>query len=446
MNPRKEKSLAKLLWIIFAAFIVYGTALPFRFHMGGDYLRMRAGKIDWFPLLTSSLGAPDSGDWLQNLLLFIPFGFLGYVAIADKQARWKPYAVTALGLALSAGVEFLQLFSETRFTAFSDVLLNTLGTGLGVRFGMGLRGEVFRLNSRPLLRRLLDAEPAYPALLFLLIASAGAWMPFDFALSWKTLWAKIQYLPDTFHFPDFASGDLLTFSRYACFSYFVCRLFRTAGFSGGRMSGALCTWGLGLFLEAGQYLVRSQCPDFKGALILTLGITAGLGASFLPSFRSRPLAWGTLITVWFASAIAFANVYPFHFTGFTGGINWIPFLPQNPNPSFFTLSGFLQEATAYSSVGVMWAYLLPKTGAGKRLGLYLTLGFALASGVLMEILRRGLPGGIADMTWLLGALTGAMAGWLLLARGWPMYWDYVRLKAPEKNPNAATDSNRNSPQ
>jgi len=69
--------------------------------------------------------APD--DAVANLILFLPVGFL-YRLITKRRGAWL------LGAALSAGIEFTQLFIPARTTSLADLLNNTLGAALGAWF------------------------------------------------------------------------------------------------------------------------------------------------------------------------------------------------------------------------------------------------------------------------------------------------------------------------
>ena len=65
---------------------------------------------------------------VQNVLLFVPFGAFGALALAN---RWRVLTATAvvtlLGLALSTFVEALQLFTFDRTSSLNDVAKNTAG-------------------------------------------------------------------------------------------------------------------------------------------------------------------------------------------------------------------------------------------------------------------------------------------------------------------------------
>jgi hypothetical protein len=65
---------------------------------------------------------------LQNIILFVPFG------VTLALGRWSTAAVrlVALGTVLSFAVEFTQQWIPGRDPSLSDLIFNTLGTGLGV--------------------------------------------------------------------------------------------------------------------------------------------------------------------------------------------------------------------------------------------------------------------------------------------------------------------------
>lgn len=71
-------------------------------------------------------------DVAQNLLLFLPFGFLAVTFIPSGPLGIRPPAWCFLaGIGLSAGVEALQTWIPGRYPSLSDVLLNGLGALCG---------------------------------------------------------------------------------------------------------------------------------------------------------------------------------------------------------------------------------------------------------------------------------------------------------------------------
>lgn len=80
-------------------------------------------------------------DFIQNILLFMPAGFL----LADgRSGRTAWIRAACLSCALSALIESAQIRIPGRFPSFFDIGFNTLGGALGAR----LRGSV-RLDAPP---------------------------------------------------------------------------------------------------------------------------------------------------------------------------------------------------------------------------------------------------------------------------------------------------------
>lgn len=66
-------------------------------------------------------------NFIGNILLFIPFGFL----IRYKSARIKTPAIVVLAFLLSCSIETIQYLFLCGVTDIDDVLLNTLGAYIG---------------------------------------------------------------------------------------------------------------------------------------------------------------------------------------------------------------------------------------------------------------------------------------------------------------------------
>lgn len=81
--------------------------------------------------LFSTLGINNRNDafMVENILLFIPYGFLCAWVIPCVR---KPWRGLSLGLATSMGIEILQLVTGRGYFQIDDILTNTLGAVLGV--------------------------------------------------------------------------------------------------------------------------------------------------------------------------------------------------------------------------------------------------------------------------------------------------------------------------
>jgi len=101
---------------LFAAFLVYITLIILLFTLNPFYFAMP----EQFSIKLES----SFGNLYNNILLFLPLGFLYRVTIGRRGAM-------VMGLGLSLSIEILQLFIPARTTSIVDVLANTLGAGLG---------------------------------------------------------------------------------------------------------------------------------------------------------------------------------------------------------------------------------------------------------------------------------------------------------------------------
>src|SRR6266700_4559589 len=80
---------------------------------------------------TPSLGWRDAIDGLRNTVLFAGLGAVWVVTSPSGAVRAEIRRATLVGLALSATVEGLQVFSPVRTASIVDVTTNTLGALLG---------------------------------------------------------------------------------------------------------------------------------------------------------------------------------------------------------------------------------------------------------------------------------------------------------------------------
>ncbi|MED4254024.1 VanZ family protein [Priestia megaterium] len=65
---------------------------------------------------------------IGNIILFMPFGFLLPFKFRSINSILKACLV---GMLFSATIECVQLFMSSRWTDVDDVILNTIGTGIG---------------------------------------------------------------------------------------------------------------------------------------------------------------------------------------------------------------------------------------------------------------------------------------------------------------------------
>ena len=121
----------RLLLLLVAALITYGSLYPFRFSL----VAVDSAAIAAF---LNSLDAPSGrGDILGNVVLFIPFGFLGMLALPPRSNRATRILSTVItGFVLSTALQVAQLYLPSRTAVLVDVVWNMVGLGMGIVVAM----------------------------------------------------------------------------------------------------------------------------------------------------------------------------------------------------------------------------------------------------------------------------------------------------------------------
>lgn len=138
--PRHRSSAVPLSWL-YGALIVYASLYPFvgwRVPGVGPFEFLLRGWWHWWTWF----------DLISNLLGYLPFGFLLFVALIRSRRRPGVAAALALlcGSSLSLSMEVLQNYLPHRVSSNVDFVLNVIGTAAGVAIGAALdwRGGIER--------------------------------------------------------------------------------------------------------------------------------------------------------------------------------------------------------------------------------------------------------------------------------------------------------------
>ncbi len=284
-----------LVWT-YVLFVIYTTAVPFRFHLNIEYLHNRLPEIEWAPFYFHGHWA-SRADMVANVIFFIPLGLL--LALRKILRNYRLFSlvdwlgIVATGMGLSLFVEFLQIFSVTRSPSLTDVLTNTMGTIIGAlslefiywRFHQVLKHWLFLLFHR-------KPEMIISALLLIIIFIAQS-VPFTFQLSLQSIQHQIQeFVREPFRL-DYPVSDLLTNALlYGSWSYFlfvgIHRYHHT------RLRGTLfwvlvaTVFLLPVGLEAFQLLIPDRNHSLADVLLATEGIVLGM---ILWKIQERPGPW-----------------------------------------------------------------------------------------------------------------------------------------------------------
>lgn len=120
-----------LLTLGYLIFVIYGSLVP----LHCVPLSWEETCTRWQHVLNRPLGYDSRMDFITNVLLFIPLSFLmvGTAAVGRGRVAAVAAAVVVIPFcsALSASIEFTQLWFPPRFSSLNDVLGETIGAVLG---------------------------------------------------------------------------------------------------------------------------------------------------------------------------------------------------------------------------------------------------------------------------------------------------------------------------
>lgn len=367
--------LPPILWVVLvAAVILYGSLYPWRFETGSSQASPLAVLLHSRVHLWNRWAFRDAAI---NLALYVPLGLTAYLTLARRLPRWAALAAAVvLGLALSAGVEILQVYVPGRTTSLSDVVFNVAGTAAGAGAALVFQGALERRFQR------------YGAADLFLLA----------------FWAGYQLYP---LFPVFGRTKL----RYAFWA-----MANTNSLSGVEVWATAAEWfAAALVLESlwgrlrGVWLLAAMaCVPLRLFIVdrwLTLSEVLGAALALLlwcglPERVRLRAALGML-----ASAILLRELEPFHFSADHSAFDWIPFraaLGSEPHNAALSMS---RKTFEYGAS----VWLLRARGIS-----YLRGGLAVtASLAILEAVQCMLPGRLAEITDPLVASIMACLLWLL---------------------------------
>ena len=347
-NTANAANTVKLLLLVVAALITYGSLFPFELRRdpvdADDYLRV-AGS--WFD-------SSSRGNVLGNIALCVPYGFLGMFAFGGRKSR-RFALMFVTGFVLAVAIQFVQLYFATRVPGLSDALLNAVGLVLG-----GLVAA--RWPERLSLERGVGAVGREMRVAIVLI---GLWiiarlMPLVPSIDLQSFKDSLKPLLLT---PRFVWVSVLG----GCVGWLVvAHLWRGAG---ARVWKERHLPWLMAGVFAGEVLVVSNVVTLSSVA----GAVAALGLWWAGLRRMRPKARAGLLALLLGSLMILRGWSPFEFRDPPAQFAWIPFSDALRGSMLVNATAWVEKTFLFGSL--LW--LLRQIGVGARTAAALTVLLAL---------------------------------------------------------------------
>jgi len=388
------------LAVTYVVLAVYGSLVPLDFRpfpMAEAWTRFGA-----IPYL--DLGPGSRADWVSNIVLFVPVGFLWAAALWPRlggAARVGAIVVAAaISAAIALGLEFAQQFFPPRTVSLNDLLAEGIGALVGI--------AVWALWGRALTE--LWAEVAAGTaramraflVLYLLAYVAVSLFPYDLVLSAEELSWKLDGGAVVAFLDSGCARDVRCLAKLAAEVLAMVPVGMLFGLARRRkrtilaasIAGAL----IGLGIETAQFFILSGVS--QGASILTRAVGGGLGAAVVPMLAGLGSRRGARVVKVLAALatppylIALAVLAGWKLTtpvdiddalARLDAIRFIPFYYHYYTSEATALASLIKQALFYAPVGaLLWAW----GGGGRNLalvaaGLAATLAAVIETGRLL---------------------------------------------------------------
>lgn len=404
---QRRLSSSGLLWLLYTLYVVYGGTLPFHFTTDPAFVAAKLHRLPLNPLIE-----PDTGrrlsmpDVTQNVIFFLPFGFLGALAqrTAGRRGARSVGQLLLLGAALSCAVEAMQLFTLDRVTSVSDVLADTLGSVLGAVVAVSaLSATLVNFRATPLLRKLRDRR-AFVLAAALAFLCLGAWVPFDATIEVGTIASHVRALrADLWQVgPWLLQNPDLSVLGPTLVSVAAAMWLHRQNAASAAVTAATASLVVSIAVTVAQCFVTSRLPGLAAILAATVGAAAG-AAWWLTAEASDLPRVGWII----ALLVATLTVQLLDVGGL--GVVWPRLEGFGPDPGqcstalFVTIWRGLGRAILYLPLG----FALGQTDEGHHRRVH-AVAIALGGGAVVEVVRR-LVGCQAD---LFAVVAGGLGAWL----------------------------------
>lgn len=419
------------LGLAYTAFAVYGSWVPLRFRpLSLDRAIERFQQIQWL-----TLGIGHRADWVANILLFVPLGFLWVGTLWP--GHWSARAlvsviVWASASTLAVAIEFSQVYFPGRTISLNDIVAEIIGAAVGIA-AWWLVGERcsswvagIRHEARPLaaIERIL--------IVYVVVVVAYALLPLDLTISVTEMYGKwrrgqVNVVPFAFSEPRVADSVYSMLSEVVLWIPMGVFAARRWSLGAARAAGVVALAAFGL--EILQLFVWSRTSDvndviaaFAGGLAGAAGVRRGLSRSAPASpapLGAGVVMTGLLVLLWAAGA-ALVFLYPFDFhlddRFIRERISRVPrviFASYYWGSEYNAVTQVMRKMLYFLPLGAILAWGSQSWRSPVAWTLYVVGCVLLVAGAAtaIELVQLGLPGKIVDPTDAMLAVIGASAGW-----------------------------------
>ncbi len=364
--------------LIAIALIVYGSLFPWQYNPahgpGNPILQL----IHSWPRHVRDASV---GDVIVNLLLYIPVGMFGYLAMQ----RFRFIGPVVLGFVLSSLIEIAQFYDVSRDSSPLDVACNTIGSGLGVLLGIVFSESLMAsLHNRGLTRGLHPSGP-----LVLLFVWVGYLILPVFPLTMH-IRMKVQALLHA----DFSALELVTNCvLWLIVARLLAAIYPTA--TAWKILLLLSLLAPAKILIAYRTTTVAELAGVVAALVLWLPLSY---------WKRRTLSLAVLTIL----IIILRGMSPFHFTSGAAPFRWIPFVSLIDSERESSLIMLCYKSFTYgAAIWLLWSV---------RRNLVAVVSVVAAILTAIEIAQTHLPGHVAETTDPLLAIIFGSVFWFLETR------------------------------
>ena len=413
---------------VYGVLIVYVSMIPFNF--APLPVEEAWARFTSMPLLKH--GSDQRSDWMGNLLMFAPLGYLWAASFGTGERRGSPGWAVAVALVLSIAfllaIKFLQLYFPPRTVTINYVVAQSSGVAFGSFAWYFGRGH------REMLRDMLERgrQSALRALLVIYASAlvAAYLFPFTVIIEVEDLRNRIAELPGyVLELPGTGRPAAIQVAAIALaiVAPMVLGGLLAAASRSPIPAARLLTWALafGIGTFAASILILSARP-----LLVSVGLRAGgivlgyvvtrwaIGAA--AQFRSRPSGWlvAPLVAA-YAGLVLVLTV--FAVPGWRtvdealATLAW-PYVMPMVNHYYVSKSQALQSTLIYLAMYAPIGVLALLLGRGTLIAV---IGAVIVA-TLVEVGRMFTPGITPDTGNVVVAAIGAAATAVLLPRLWSL--------------------------